>query len=191
MEHKTEKRGRKSLPLDKKKPPQATVKINDFILPFVQELKGYLRNNLVTEKTLVQLFDVLKGKSDQQSSAFNDPDSVSIVTELQEKIHTLDAEKRLIERALAKQQEISLKLTQERDKAHLNAVHTESRLESLKSSYRLLKYDYDVLMHREHDCMAIKCDGERCTRPATLEKIEQSIVLRVCHQHAKIAEKYS
>ncbi|MCF7970298.1 MAG: hypothetical protein K9L22_03915 [Methylococcaceae bacterium] len=94
-------------------------------------------------------------------------------------------------RALAKQQEISLKLVQERDKAHLNAVHTESRLEALKSSYRLLKHDYDALLHREHNCMAIKGNGERCTRPAKLDKIEQGIVVRVCYQHAKIAEKYS
>ncbi|WP_221898519.1 hypothetical protein [Bathymodiolus japonicus methanotrophic gill symbiont] len=87
---------------------------------------------------------------------FNDPDTASIIEELQEKTHPLDAKKRIIERALAKQQEISLKLIQERDKEHLNATHTVRRFEALKSSSHLLKHDHEALLHRDHDCMAIK-----------------------------------
>lgn len=189
MKPKKETRGRKPLPLNKKKPPQATVKVNDFILPFVKKLKGNLKNNLVTEKTLVQLFDVLDGQGEQQSSAFKDPEAISIVAELQEKIHTLEAEKRIIKRELVEQQEISLKFVQERDKEHLNAVHTESELESLKSSYRTLKRTHEELLHREHDCMAIKANGERCTKAAKLDVNQNGIVIRVCLQHSKTLAK--
>lgn len=97
MESKTETRGRKRLPEGKHKPPQATVKVNAFILPFVKELKGNLKKGMVSSETLLGLFSVLRGTR-QQISAFKDPEAVSIVLDLQEKIHQLEADKRLIER---------------------------------------------------------------------------------------------
>lgn len=39
MTKKKEKRGRKALPLDQKKPPQPTIKINEALFPFVSLLK--------------------------------------------------------------------------------------------------------------------------------------------------------
>ncbi len=188
MPTKKETRGRKPLPLDKKKAPQATVKINNFILPFVQELKGNLKKGLVSGKTLSGLFSVLNG-TEQQASVFNDPDAVSIVTGLQEKIHALEAEKRISDSKLAKQQEVSLNLAQERDKEHLNVIHTESKLNGLKSSYRLLKHDHEALLHREHDCMAIKGDGQRCTKKSVTDAIYHDINIHVCVQHAKALAK--
>ena len=188
MPTKTETRGRKPLPLGKKKAPQATVKINALILPFVQELKSKLKKGMVSDKTLSGLFSVLKG-TEQQTSVFNDPDAVSIVTELQEKIHALEAEKRISDSKLAKQQEVSLNLAQERDKEHLNVVHTESKLNGLKSSYRLLKHDHEALLHREHDCMAIKGDGQRCTKKSTNDTVQNGILIHVCVQHAKSLAK--
>jgi len=190
MTIKQETRGRKSLPLDKKKAPQATVKINAFILPFVQELKGNLKKGMVTDKTLTGLFSVLDG-TEQQTQVFNDPDAVSIVTELRDKILEIGAEKRISDNKLAKQQEISLKLVQERDKEHLKAVDAESKVESLKSNYRVLKGTYDELLHREHDCMALKVNGERCRKEAKIDFNQEGIMIRVCLQHAKLAEKYS
>jgi len=188
MPTKIETRGRKPLPLDKKKAPQATVKINNFILPFVQELKGNLKKGMVSGETLSGLFSVLNG-TEQQASVFNDPDAVSIVEELQEKIHSLEAEKRISDSKLAKQQEVSLNLAQERDKEHLNVVHTESKLNGLKSSYRLLKYDHEALLHREHDCMAVKGDGQRCTKKSTNDTVQNGILIHVCLQHAKALAK--
>jgi len=188
MPTKTETRGRKPLPLDKKKSPQATVKINNFILPFVQELKGNLKKGMVSGETLSGLFSVLNG-TEQQTSVFNDPDAVNIVSELQEKIHALEAEKRIIERELAKQQEIILNLAQERDKEHFNAVYTESKLNGLKSSYRLLKHDHEALLHREHDCMALKGNGQRCTKKSTNDTVQNGILIHVCLQHAKSLAK--
>jgi len=190
MLDKTETRGRKPLPLDKKKAPQATVKINNFILPFVQELKGNLKKGMVSGKTLSELFSVLKG-TEQQTSVFNDPDAVSIVEELQEKIHSLEAEKRISDSKLAKQKEVSLNLAQECDKEHLNVVRIESKLNGLKSSYRLLKHDYDALLHREHDCMAIKGDGQRCTKKSTNDILQNGILIHVCVQHAKSLAKHT
>ena len=60
---KQKKRGRKPLPADKRKPPQATLKINDAILPFVLELKSNLKNATLTPDILQSLFDVLHGKT--------------------------------------------------------------------------------------------------------------------------------
>ncbi len=58
-----ETRGRKPLLPNNRKPPQATLKINEIILPFVKELKGNLKNGLVTPRILQGLFDVLKGNT--------------------------------------------------------------------------------------------------------------------------------
>ena len=188
MPTKTETRGRKSLPLDKKKPPQATVKINDFILPFVQELKGNLKKGMVTKQTLSNLFSALNG-TEQQESIFNDPNTVSIITDLQEKILHLEAKKQIVEAKLIERESIGLKLVKERDKEHLKAVHAESKVESLKSSYRVLKSTHDELLHREYDCMAITGSGERCSKPAKLDVDQNGLMIRVCLQHKKLAKK--
>jgi len=187
MSERIETRGRKSLPLDKKKAPQATVKINDLILPFVKVLKGNLKKGMVTDQILSNLFSTLNG-TEQQENIFNDPNTVSIVTELQEKIHSLEAEKRISESKLVKQQEISLNLVQERDKEHFKAVRAESKLESLKSSYRLLKNTHDELLHREYDCMAITGSGLRCSKPAKLDVNQNGIMIRFCLRHKNLAK---
>jgi len=189
MPTKIETRGRKPLPLDKKKAPQSTLKINNFILPFVQELKGNLKKGMVSDKTLSGLFSVLNG-TEQQCSIFNDPSVVSIIEELQEKIIGLDAKNLILENKLARQQEMGLKLVQERDKEHLKSVHTESKINSLRSSYRLLKNDHEALLHREHNCMVIKRNGERCSKTAKLDVHQKGIMIHVCLQHAKLAESY-
>jgi len=186
MEFKKETRGRKSVALDKKKPPQATVKINNFILPFVKELKGNLKKGLVTENTLALLFDVLNGKGEQQGNLFKDPDTVSIVSDLQEKIRLLEAEKQIVEAKLIEIEGIGLKFVKERDKEHLKAVHAESKVESLKSSYRLLKNTHDELLHREYDCMAMTGTGNRCTKPAKLDEVKNGLMIHVCLQHSKL-----
>jgi len=62
MTDKPETRGRKPLPKGQRKPPQATVKVNEFILPFVKELKGNLKNNTLSDETLQRLFSILRGE---------------------------------------------------------------------------------------------------------------------------------
>ncbi|WP_221896949.1 hypothetical protein [Bathymodiolus japonicus methanotrophic gill symbiont] len=77
----------------------------------------------------------------------------------------------------------------ELDKEHLKAVHADSKVESLKSSYRYLKRTYDELLHREYDCMAIKTNGDRCSKPAKVDSIQNGLMIRVCLQHKKLAEE--
>jgi len=178
MEFKKENRGRKPLALGEKKPPQATVKVNNFILPFVKELKGNLKKDLVTENTLALLFDVLNGKGEQQGNLFKDPDTVSLVSDLQEKIHLLEAEKQIIE--------AKLHFIQNNNVEDPKVTYTKGKLESLKSSYRMLKLTYDELLHREHDCMAITASGERCNRPAKLDAVNNGLMIHVCLQHSKL-----
>ncbi|MGZ8191331.1 MAG: hypothetical protein ACXWTS_08885 [Methylococcaceae bacterium] len=51
MSKKKEKRGRKALPPEQKKPPQPTIKINDVLFPFVKLLKHeYKAKRVDTEK---------------------------------------------------------------------------------------------------------------------------------------------
>jgi len=130
MKSKKETRGRKSLPVDKRKPPQATVKINNRILPLVMQLKSNLKNKLLTDTILNQLFDVLNGNSEQQSSVFKNPDSVELVESLQDKIRILEAEKQLLENKVLEQDEALLKLVLMRDAERLKVSSLESQLRS-------------------------------------------------------------
>ena len=181
MDSKTETRGRKRLPEGKHKPPQSTVKINNIILPFVQELKGNLKKGIVTSSTLSHLFSVLQGESEQQTSIFKDPfkdpEVISIVKGLQEKIHQLEAETKVKDTKIAGLKE-NLKerivkpvtvnerslLKKQYDDEHSKAIQLEGKMRNMESTIRKLKIDYDVLFHREYDCMAIKLNGERCSK---------------------------
>ncbi len=186
MSDKLETRGRKPLPLGQKKPPQVTVKINSFILPFVKQLKGNLKRGLVTENILSLLFDVLNGKSEQQHNLFKDPDAVSLVNDLQDKISLLEAEKRIIEDKLRDREELSFKFILERDKERLKVVHATSKIGSLEASYRGLKWTHDKLLHREYDCMAITGSGDRCTKPSKIDFEQNGLMIHVCLQHSKL-----
>jgi len=185
MSDKLETRGRKRLALDQKKRPQITVKINNFILPFVKQLKGNLKKDLVTENTLSLLFDILNGKGEHQGNLFKDPDTASLVSELQDKIRLLEAEKQLIEVKLKDREEFNLGTIQERDKERLKNVYVNSKLESLKSSYRILRLNYEEMEHKNYDCMAIKANGDRCTKPSKIDFDQKGIMIHVCLQHAK------
>jgi len=178
MEFKKENRGRKPLALGEKKPPQATVKINSFILPFVTQLKSNLKKGLVTKNTLSLLFDVLNKKGEQQLSVFKDPAAASIVSDLQEKIRVLETEKQIIA--------AKLHFIQNNNVEDPKVAYTKGKLESLKSSYRMLKLTHDELLHREYDCMAITVSGERCNKPAKLDAAQNGLMIHVCLQHSKL-----
>ncbi|KJV05635.1 hypothetical protein [Methylocucumis oryzae] len=59
MSKKKNKRGRKALPPDKKKPPQPTIKINEALLPFVKLLKAEFKAKRVSDDTLNRLTECL------------------------------------------------------------------------------------------------------------------------------------
>ncbi len=65
---KKETRGRKRLAKGKHKAPQATLKINEAILPFVIQLKSNLKMGLITDKIINKLLDVMFEVSNE---AFN------------------------------------------------------------------------------------------------------------------------
>jgi len=65
MDKKKETRGRKALASGKHKAPQATMKINEFIVPFVTLLKSNLKIGTVNQKTIEKLFNVLEGESNE------------------------------------------------------------------------------------------------------------------------------
>lgn len=197
-----ETRGRKPLPEGKRKPPQVTVKINDFILPFVKELKGNLKNKQVTAGTISQLFAVLHGNSEQQTSAFKGLETDSIFDNLQEKVRQLEAvlktkdnqigslKESLKEKLIAPLTENERSLLKKQfTEEHSKAMKLGGKVRTLESNLRILKRDYDALLHREYDCMAIKGNGERCTKKAVIDAIQHGISLHVCLQHSKVLAK--
>jgi hypothetical protein len=60
---KTETRGRKALPVGQHKPPQATVKVNEAILPLVKLLKGNLKKGLLTQPIISDLVKVANNEA--------------------------------------------------------------------------------------------------------------------------------
>ena len=96
MAIKIETRGRKALSPEDRKAPQATVKINEFILPFVKELKGNLKKGNVTNKTIERLFNVLNNNWKQTDA-------------LTEEINLKNEVKRLKDELLAVNQTLATK----------------------------------------------------------------------------------
>lgn len=199
MDSKTETRGRKRFPEGKHKPPQATVKINNIILPFVRELKGNLKKGVVTSSILSQLFSVLQGESEQQTSIFKDPEVIGIVKGLQDKIYLLEAETKVKDTKIAGLKE-NLKerivkpitvnerslLKKQYDDEHSKAIQLEGKVRNMESTISKLKNDYDILFRREYNCMAIKGNGERCSKRGMVDLIQEGINIHVCLQHSKV-----
>jgi len=164
------------------------IRVDEALIPIINDLKDRYKQG----ESLEILIEVTKNQTtEQQTTLYDDPTSISIVTDLQDKIRQLEAEKQISDTKLVERDEISLQLVLDRDKEHLKVTHTNSKLESLKSSYRLLKSTHDELLHREYDCMAIKVNGQRCSKAAKLDFNQNGIMIRVCLQHAKLAEKYN
>jgi len=160
------------------------VRVDEELIPLINDLKDQYKKGC----ELNNLTIVTNNQDVKQTTLYNDPASVSIVTDLQEKILRLEAEKQIVEAKLIEREGIGLKLVKERDKEHLKAVHAESKVESLKSSYRVLKSTHDELLHREYDCMAITGSGERCSKPAKLDVDQNGLMIRVCLQHKNLAK---
>jgi hypothetical protein len=59
MTKKKDKRGRKALPPEQKKPPQPTIKINTVLLPFVKLLKRHYKAGHVDTEKLAALTALL------------------------------------------------------------------------------------------------------------------------------------
>jgi len=158
------------------------IRVDETLIPLINDLKERHKQG----ESLHSLIEVTKNQAtEQQTTLYDDPTSISIVTDLQDKIRQLEAEKQISDTKLVEREEISLQRVLERDKEHLKVVNTTGKLENLKSRYRLLQNTHDELLHREYDCMAITGSGVRCSKPAKLDFNQNGIMIRVCLQHAK------
>ena len=72
---------------------------------------------------------------------------------------------------------------------HSKAIKLDGKVRTLESNFRFLKRDYDELLHREYDCMAIKGNSERCSKKAVVDIIQNGINIHVCLQHSKVLAK--
>lgn len=197
MVTKTETRGRKPLLPKDKKPPQATIKVNDFILPFVNELKGNLKNGKVTKKTLGRLFNVLNNNWFQVNAADEDLFSLSDSNDIA--IKGLESEVQRLKDELVKlHRHNAFKPLETTERAELiekyqtergKVIRLEGQDRSNKSSIRSLKSKIDRIEHLEHDCQAIKANGERCSRPAVTTVDWSGIEIHTCSQHSKTLKR--
>ncbi|MDD5274331.1 MAG: hypothetical protein PHU14_16635 [Methylovulum sp.] len=86
MTKKKDKRGRKALPPEQKKPPQPTLKINPFLHPFVKLLKRQYKAGHVDAGKLAALTALLNGghepSIEEQAVLTPDDDGTAIATGL-------------------------------------------------------------------------------------------------------------
>ena len=174
-----ETRGRKSLPADKRKPPQSTVKINDAILPLVKELKGNLRNKTLTPAIIQSLFDVMNGGESNNDIDLNGQIEKlkNLVNVQNQKIYELN------DKPLTKK---NLELVLKYDAEHLKAVKLESLADRLSSDKVAMRAEIEALKAKEHSCQMITKSGSRCKSNGLYKAVYQGIELMVCGQHNAI-----
>lgn len=192
MDTKKETRGRKAIAPEQRKAPQATVKVNEVILPFVKELKGNLKNGKVTKKTIARLFNVLNNNWEQVNAADEElslPDND--YKQLQDEVlHLKDELFKSHQSNATKPLESTerLELVEKYQNERSNVVRLEGQDRSNRSTIRGLKADINRINHLEHDCQALKSNGERCTRPAvaSVDWYTHRVEIHVCNQHYKL-----
>lgn len=80
-------------------------------------------------------------------------------------------------------QAASLRLAEDRDKQYNRAVALENQVFNLKRQPDQLRAEITRLKHLEHDCQAIKANGERCNRAAKGKVNFHGVLINVCLQH--------
>jgi len=158
------------------------VKINEVILPFVKELKGNLKKGNVTNKTIERLFNVLNNNWKQTDA-------------LTEEINLKNEVKRLKDELLAVNQTLAtksldaderLKLKDRYNSEHLKVVSLEGKNRQNEGTIRSLKEEIKQLKHLEHNCQALKSNGERCTRTSKTTSNWHGVKIHTCIQHTKL-----
>lgn len=87
MSKKKEKRGRKALPPEQKKPPQPTIKINDALFPFVKLLKHEYKAKRVNAEKLNSLTRLLLDDSANPVIEEQEAGKPDDATEMDNQIH--------------------------------------------------------------------------------------------------------
>lgn len=71
----------------------------------------------------------------------------------------------------------------ERDKHYRRTVELDNQVRELKRQPDKLRAEITRLKHLEHDCQAIKANGERCDKPAKGKVEFHGVLINVCLQH--------
>jgi hypothetical protein len=84
---------------------------------------------------------------------------------------------------LEKLNQANERLVIERDKHYQRVIDLENQNRDLKRQPDKLRAEITRLKHLEHDCQAIKANGERCDRPAKGKVNFHGVEIHVCLQH--------
>ncbi|NOR70849.1 MAG: hypothetical protein GQ532_14345 [Methylomarinum sp.] len=86
---------------------------------------------------------------------------------------------------LEKFKEVNLDLVLQKDAEHSKVIALQTKIRGLQSKNNDLKAHSETLEHKEHDCMVLKKDGSRCTRPAKIKINWHGVEIKACLQHGK------
>ena len=87
---------------------------------------------------------------------------------------------------LEKLKEVNLDLVLQKDAEHSKVITLQTKVRGLQSKNNDFKAQFEALEHKEHDCMALKKDGSRCTRPAKTKINWHGVEINACLQHSKV-----
>jgi hypothetical protein len=77
----------------------------------------------------------------------------------------------------------NLKLVEERDKQYQRAVALDNQIVGLKKQPDQLRAEITRLKYLEHNCQALKANGDRCNRTAKGKVNFHGVLINVCLQH--------
>jgi hypothetical protein len=120
--------------------------------------------------------NVTESNSDLKAKLENEIVTNSNNTTLQAEIEALKAE---LATAKANNERLVLK----HDSEYLRANGLQNQVTELKRQPDKLRAEITLLKHLEHDCQAIKANGERCDRPAKGKVEYHGVLINVCLQH--------
>ncbi|MCK5354768.1 MAG: hypothetical protein KAJ63_06585 [Methyloprofundus sp.] len=80
----------------------------------------------------------------------------------------------------------NLELVLQKDAEHLKAVKFETKTKVLRSDITGLEKSINTLLDKKYNCMALKKDGNRCTRPAKTKINWHGVEINACLQHSKV-----
>lgn len=98
---------------------------------------------------------------------------------------TLQPTAKELESELEQFKKTNLDLVLQRDAEHSKVIKLQTKANGLQAKNDDLKSQLIALQHKEYDCMALKKDGSRCTRPAKTKVAWHGVEINVCLQHSK------
>lgn len=93
------------------------------------------------------------------------------------------AEIELLKSELDQYKAANLKLVEQRDKQSQRAVALDNQIAGLKKQPDQLRAEIIRLKHLEHNCQALKANGDRCNRTAKGIVNFHGVLINVCLQH--------